>query len=88
MDELQAKKVLDALAKKMHADSVCICSSYDVIGIPTFILMLEKDNKKYSLYMHSINDEYELWHEIRSYDNTFCNFLNNLKTIKSHVVRY
>lgn len=83
MDELQAKKILDALAKKMHADSVYIYLHYNLDETPTYSLTLAKDNKKYSLLMRSINDdEYELWHEVTSFEDSFCSFLNNLKNHK------
>ena len=89
MDELQAKKILDALAKKMGCDSFCIYSSYDLIGTPSYLLMFVKNGFKFSVFVKSItynsSNEYELWHEFQFDDASFCNILKKLEKHKIYV---
>ena len=85
MDELQAKKVLDALAKKMGCDSVDIYSFYSLDGILIYSLMFCKDIEMYSMFVKNIvyndNNEY-VWHEFQFDDPSFCSILKKLEKHK------
>ena len=89
MDELQAKKVLDALAKKMSCDSFCIYSSYDREGMPSHSLMFAKNGFKFSVFIDNIfnfnDNEYKYWCEFKFDDPSFCNILKKLEKHKIYV---
>ena len=89
MDELQAKKVLDALAKKMCCDSICIYSSYSLDGIPLYSLMFAKNGVKFSVLIDDIfnfnGNEHKYWRVFNFDDQSFCSILKKLEKHKIYV---
>ena len=89
MDELQAKKVLDALAKKMGCDSVVIYSSYSLNGARSHSLMFAKNSFKFSVFIDDIfnfnDNEHKYWREFKFDDSSFCSILKKLEKHKIYV---